>query len=53
MDAFNATMARRVRAEQKFSFGFKLIPPVQSLAEKHLAFLEGQITGVLRPFRTR
>jgi hypothetical protein len=34
MDAFNATMARRMRAEKKFSFGFKLIPPVQSPSQK-------------------
>jgi hypothetical protein len=42
-----------MRGQANFLNPFKLIPPVQSLAEKHLAFLEGQITGVLRPFRTR
>jgi hypothetical protein len=35
MDAFNAMiLSRRVRAEKKFSFGFNLIPPVQSLSQK-------------------
>ena len=38
MDAFNATMARRVRAERKFSFGFNAILPVQSPFAKIFLF---------------
>ena len=39
MGAFNAAMgSRRVRAERKFSFGFKLICPVQSPLAKIFPF---------------
>ena len=38
MDAFNATMARRVRAKRKFSFGFNAILPVQSPFAKTFLF---------------
>src|ERR1700722_8786445 len=49
MDAFNATMARRVRAEGKFSFGFNAIPPVQSYLKKYSSSRPTQITSIFPP----
>jgi hypothetical protein len=46
MDAFNATMARRVRAGEKFSFGFNAILPVQSYFKKYSASRLTQITSI-------
>src|SRR6202045_1077126 len=49
MDAFNATMARRVRAERKFSFGFNAILPVQSPLKKYSPSRLTQITSIFAP----
>ena len=44
-------MARRMRAEKKFSFKFNLIPPVQSPSEKYSCSHSTQITGLFPPSR--